>query len=56
MRESFKGAHFPKDIILVGVWWYIAYPLSYRHVEERRNAGAWSTTPRSTERFYFLTM
>jgi len=31
---SFKGAHFPKDIILVGVRWYVAYPLSYRHVEE----------------------
>jgi putative transposase len=31
---SFKGAHFPKDIILMGVRWYIAYPLSYRHVEE----------------------
>ena len=31
---SFKGAHFAKDIILVGVQWYIAYPLSYRHVEE----------------------
>jgi transposase-like protein len=31
---SFKGAHFAKDIILVGVRWYLAYPLSYRHVEE----------------------
>jgi putative transposase len=31
---SFKGAHFPKDIILMGVRWYVAYPLSYRHVEE----------------------
>src|SRR2546421_2328673 len=31
---SFKGAHFPKDIILTGVRWYVAYPLSYRHVEE----------------------
>ena len=30
----FKGAHFPKDIILMGVRWYVAYPLSYRHVEE----------------------
>ena len=33
---SFKGAHFAKDIILVGVRWYVAYPLSYRHVEELR--------------------
>jgi len=30
---SFKGAHFAKDIILVGVRWYVAYPLRYRHVE-----------------------
>jgi putative transposase len=34
MAISFKGAHFPKDIILMGVRWYVAYPLSYRHVEE----------------------
>jgi putative transposase len=31
---SFKGAHFPQDILLMGVRWYLAYPLSYRHVEE----------------------
>src|SRR6266704_2779293 len=30
---SFKGAHFPQDITLMGVRWYLAYPLSYRHVE-----------------------
>src|SRR6266567_9185289 len=34
MAISFKGAHFPPDIILMGVSWYVAYPLSYRHVEE----------------------
>ena len=34
MAVSFKGAHFPQDIILTGVRWYVAYPLSYRHVEE----------------------
>ena len=34
MTIRFKGAHFPKDIILMGVRWYVAYPLSYRHVEE----------------------
>jgi putative transposase len=34
MAVSFKGAHFPKDIILMGVRWYAAYPLSTRHVEE----------------------
>src|SRR5713226_5274181 len=34
MAVSFKGAHFPKDMILTGVRWYLAYPLSTRHVEE----------------------
>src|SRR5437660_11526386 len=34
MGISFKGAHFPQDIMLMGVRWYLAYPLSYRHVEE----------------------
>jgi putative transposase len=31
---SFKGAHFQRDIILTCVRWYVAYPLSYRHLEE----------------------
>ncbi len=31
MAISFKGAHFPQDIILMGD---VAYPLRYRHVEE----------------------
>jgi putative transposase len=31
---SFKGAHFAKEIILTCVRWYVAYPLSYRQVEE----------------------
>jgi transposase-like protein len=31
---SFKGAHFTKDIILTCVRWYVAYPLSYRQLEE----------------------
>jgi hypothetical protein len=30
----FKGRHFPKDIILMAVRWYVAYPLSYRNIEE----------------------
>jgi hypothetical protein len=33
MAVSFKGPHFPKDIILRGVRWCVAYPLSTRHVE-----------------------
>jgi putative transposase len=31
---SFKGTHFEKDIILTCVRWYVAYPLSYRQLEE----------------------
>ncbi len=31
---SFKGAHFVKDMILTCVRRYVAYPLSYRQVEE----------------------
>jgi putative transposase len=34
MAVNFKGAHFPREIILTGVRWYVAYPLSTRHVEE----------------------
>jgi putative transposase len=31
---SFKGCHFPKDVILMAVRWKLAYPLSYRNIEE----------------------
>ncbi len=31
---SFSGKQFPKEIILTAVRWYVAYPLSYRHIEE----------------------
>src|SRR5574339_716606 len=31
---DFKGHRFEKDIILLCVRWYLAYPLSYRHLEE----------------------
>jgi putative transposase len=34
MMISFKGTHFVKDIILTCVRWYLAYPLSYPHLEE----------------------
>src|SRR5215510_6635956 len=34
MAVSFKGVHFPQEIILTCVRWYLAYPLSYREVEE----------------------
>jgi transposase-like protein len=34
MAISCKGAHFPQEVILMGVRWYVAYPLSTRHEEE----------------------
>src|SRR5262245_3881099 len=34
MAVSVKGAHFPQEIILPCVRWYVAYPLSTRHIEE----------------------
>ena len=34
MRISFKGAHFPKDIILHAVFFYLRYKVSYRDLEE----------------------
>ena len=33
MAISFTGAHFPPAIILMGVRWSVAYPLSTRHGE-----------------------
>jgi transposase-like protein len=46
MAISFKGAHFPKEVILMGVRWYVAYPLSTRHVEElMEERGSRSITP-----------
>jgi len=34
MAINFQGAHFPPEVILMGIRWYVAYPLSTRHVEE----------------------
>jgi transposase-like protein len=31
---DFKGSHFEKEIILWGVRWDVAYPISYRQLEE----------------------
>ena len=31
---SFKRMRFTIDVILVCIRWYVAYPLSYRHLEE----------------------
>jgi putative transposase len=31
---DFKGSHFERDVIPWGVRWYVAYPMSYRQLEE----------------------
>jgi putative transposase len=31
---EFKGSHFERDVILRGERWYVAYPISYRELEE----------------------
>ena len=31
---EFKGSHFEWEVILWGVRWYVAYPISYRQLEE----------------------
>jgi putative transposase len=34
MAMDFKGSHFEHKIVLWGVRWYVAYPISYRQLEE----------------------
>lgn len=31
---SFKGTHFPKDVILYAVYFYVRYAVSYRDLED----------------------
>src|SRR2546427_1480761 len=51
MAISFKGAHFPQEIILMGVRWYVAYPLSYRHVEELMEERGVEVDPSTIQRW-----
>ena len=34
LRQAIKRLHYPVEIMLVCVRWYVAYPLSLRHLEE----------------------
>lgn len=34
MSVSFKGCHYPKDVILYAVFFYVRYAVSYRDLEE----------------------
>ena len=33
-RSAFAGFHFPSDVIVLAVRWYLRFGLSYRDVEE----------------------
>jgi putative transposase len=47
---DFKGRHFAKDLILWGVRWYGAYPISYRQLEERRQERGVAVDPSTLNR------
>ena len=34
LRRVIKRLHYPVEVMLVCVRWYVAYPLSLRHLEE----------------------
>ena len=34
VAQVFKRLHYPLDVILTCVRWYVAYPLSLRHLED----------------------
>lgn len=34
LRKILKRVHYPLEVMLTGVRWYVAYPLSLRHIEE----------------------
>jgi transposase-like protein len=34
LRKVIKRLHYPLDVMLTCVRWYVAYPLSLRHIEE----------------------
>lgn len=34
MMVDFKGSHYPKDVVLYAVFFYVRHALSYRDLEE----------------------
>ena len=48
---NFKGMRFPIDVILVCIRWYVAYPLSYRHLKEIMEERAVSVDQSSINRW-----
>jgi putative transposase len=48
---NFKWRHFEKEIILINVRWYLAYPLSYRNLEEMATERGYSVDHRTINRW-----
>jgi len=42
LRKVLKRVHYPLEVMLTCVRWYVAYPLSLRHVEEMMQSEAFS--------------
>src|SRR5450759_198919 len=40
LRKVLKRLHYPLEVMLTCVRWYVAYPLSLRHVEEMMQSAA----------------
>ncbi len=34
LRQVLKRLHYPLEVMMLCVRWYVAYPLSFRHIEE----------------------
>jgi hypothetical protein len=45
--NPFKGRHFPGEVILLCVRWYLRYPLAYEHVAELLAERGVEVDPRS---------
>jgi len=48
---DFKGSQFEKEIILWAVRWYVAYPISYRQLEEMMGERGVAVDPSTLNRW-----
>jgi transposase-like protein len=51
VSKALKRLHYPLDIMLTCVRWYIAYPLSLRHLEEMMSERAMSVDQSTVRRW-----
>ena len=50
----FKGKHIPQDIILQSIHRYLAYPLTYRQIEEMMTEGGGKIDHSAINRWVFI--